>query len=133
MPKLDPATRADLGRRIATQIRINERSQRQQYFALHCRYCNWTSNGLTLEDAIASNKQHESAHSEKADLEAVALTDAEWDSFVHDHDCIPGTCACACGCHEPVTCKIAMPVCGACFTAVCKGKAGHNTPSAREE
>jgi hypothetical protein len=64
MPKLSDEERAAIQARQDVHDRIATKLREVQYLSLHCRLCNWASNGLTIDEAGEANLAHERSHPE---------------------------------------------------------------------
>jgi len=126
MPRLDPETKQSIDNRLEVHERITQSFKGRQYIALHCRFCNWASNGLTLEEAIAKNRKHEAHHPEMAEWKANEIGISEIVDSLHDHDCEMALCACRCGCREGPFCHTVQgSLCSSCMIAEGRGHSEH--------
>lgn len=70
MPKLDEAKRQSINARLTKHKEIEDKFKDKQYYSQqHCRFCNWASNGLTIDEAIKENEKHERTHPEYVEWE----------------------------------------------------------------
>ena len=122
MPKLTDEQRARAAERDALHKKAFEDYGGPRHVSQHCRVCNWASNGPTLDEADAINREHEHRHPhvKEWDEKAIAIPITEMSAYFHDHDCVFGICTCACGCQEEAGCLLVSS--GMC--AVCMVKAG---------
>lgn len=77
MPKLDSKKRTSLDERLAAHREIYDSFGGRKYLGQQCRFCNWTSNGLTLDEAIEANEKHEETHPEKVQIDATPMKGEE--------------------------------------------------------
>lgn len=128
MPKLSDERRAKVEDSITRRAAILKAVREQAYYtAQHCHFCNWASNGLTREEAVAGNKMHEATHPEYAEYMALQLPVQELLSAMHDHECDLRECACKCG-HPPdgKFCILVLgPLCSVCLTRANCGDSEH--------
>lgn len=125
MPILDNETRKSISERHEIHQRIYGSFKGHYYVAVHCNLCNWTSNGLTLDEAVRANKVHKRIHPEEAQLDATEISPEEEIAFLHDHECNMVYCNCKCGCHEGPFCDILGTLCSVCVVRDMRGDKEH--------
>jgi hypothetical protein len=129
MPELDEAKRQSINARLAKHKEIEEGFKDKQYTSQNCRFCNWASNGLTLDEAIAKNREHERAHPEYEEFEANLLDFQEIRDSLHDHECKMELCSCKCGCKSGPFCTLVFgPLCSYCTIREGRGDDEHGLP-----
>jgi hypothetical protein len=129
MPLLDPVQRESVNQRLALHQELAARFQDRQYTSQHCYWCNWASNGLTLDAAVAANREHEATHPENAENEASEIPLDELVAALHDHECQFADCVCICGCRESAGCILVFgPLCGVCAIRGIRGDSAHAAP-----
>ena len=135
MPKLDPDKRASIEGRLAVHQRIMDSFKDKQYLAQHCHFCNWASNGLSLDEAIAENRRHEEMDhaTEVAEMQATYISMSELGDSFHDHECEMALCQCRCGCQSGPFCHTIMgPLCGNCMIAAGRGHDEHGKKEVKD-
>ena len=119
MPRLTGEQRRKLDEHTTEVETIRVAFQDRQWIQQHCRLCNWASNGLSFDAAIAENQRHEATHPtfpESKRLAAIELPTSDLIASLHDHDCVEGDCECKCGCKEECGCKLMFgPLCVNCL------------------
>ena len=128
MAKLDDGTRKSIDERLAIHARIHKSFEDNQWTSQHCCFCNWASNGRTLEDAIEANQEHIKVEhqAEKAEMEATAIPIGELRASFHDHDCDQQLCICRCGCREGPFCVLVLGrLCIPCTVREGRGDSEH--------
>jgi len=129
MAKLDDAKRQSINTRLAKHKEVEEQYKNRQYASLSCRFCNWASNGLTLDEAIEENEKHERTHPEYAEWKANILGFDEIRDSLHDHECKMEYCACKCGCKDGPFCTLIFgPLCSVCQVREMRGYDEHGLP-----
>jgi hypothetical protein len=129
MPKLDDAKRQSIDARLAKHKEIMDKYKGKEYCSQSCRFCNWASNGLTLDEAIAENEKHERTHFEYDEFEANMIGIDEIRDSLHDHECKMELCACKCGCKVGPFCTLIFgPLCSTCMVREGRGDDEHGLP-----
>ena len=127
MPKLRDEERESLSKRVAASATLWDRA-RTRYWAVSCRWCNWASNGETIDSAIAANREHERGHPELGEYAKLILTPLEIVARIHDHDCKFAPCPCKCGCGKEAGCLLILgPLCRDCDISAGRGDSEHGS------
>ena len=122
MPRLSDEQRARLDRVNEVHQRIRQSFEGRQFTSQHCRFCNWSSNGRTFEEAMDANRQHEATHTEQVEYDSTHLAVSEIVASLHDHDCQMALCTCKCGCTQGPFCIILFgPLCSVCLVRSNRG------------
>jgi len=129
MPKLTDEERA-LVAESGRLYNVAFDSARPKYISLHCRVCNWASNGLSFDEALVTNQRHEyAAHPGLKKWDDFARTHGGvfLDSkALHDHDCPETFCSCKCGCQVGPYCGIVEgALCDTCSIGAGRGDSTH--------
>ena len=113
----------EVRRRGAAAAAIQARYRGHQFTSLQCVLCNWSSNGLTLDEAVEANRAHQESHPDWAEWEATDIPMLDLVASLHaDHECVFGQCECRCGCTEASGCKVLMgPLCSVCMVREMRG------------
>lgn len=126
MTILDKKKRKSIDERLALHKRLRDSFDGKKYSSQHCRLCNWASNGLTFEEAIRLNKEHEATHPEAAQIEATTIDPFELIASIHDHECKMELCTCKCGCQSGPFCTLVFgPLCSVCQVREMRGDSEH--------
>ena len=126
MPNLNDGKRQSINERLALHKELYGHYKDRQYISQHCHLCNWVSNGLTIEEAIKANKEHEATHPETAQLAATQIGVGEIRDSLHDHECQMAKCACKCGCQVGPFCTLVFgPLCSVCSVREMRGDHEH--------
>lgn len=134
MPKLSDDKRKSIAERQAVTERIRKSFEGMQYTAQCCRFCNWASNGLTLDEARKANREHERIHPEQAEFDANLLSISEIPQMLHDHDCDMQKCSCKCGCQDGPFCILVFgPLCSYCAVRDIRGDDAHGEQEAHHD
>ena len=83
MPKLSDEQRESVNRRLAVHARIRAAFEGRRYVSQYCFFCNWASNGLTLDEAAEANQKHEDAHPEIAEYDRAEISLQELQDSFH--------------------------------------------------
>lgn len=128
MPRLDGEKRQSINARLARHTAIRASFEERLYVTVHCYLCNWSSNGLTYDEAAEANRAHIAAThaAEDAEMRATEISPMEIRDSLHDHDCEMAMCACKCGCERGPFCHTVMgPLCSTCMLAEKRGNGEH--------
>lgn len=129
MPRLTDAQRDSINRRSAATDEVRKRNRAlPQYYSQHCNFCNWASNGQTIDEVIAANSQHiqEQHAADMAIIEANRLELNEIPASLHDHECEKALCRCKCGCDAgPFCILVGGPLCSVCQVREGRGDDDH--------
>ena len=126
MPELPNDQRQSIDERLAFHRELRDHYKDRKYTSQQCRLCGWSSNGLTLEEAIQANKEHEATHPETAQIEATKVSFDELRGSLHDHECQMGLCECECGCQDGPFCTLVFgKLCSVCSVRDMRGDKNH--------
>ena len=126
MPKLTDQERESINSRLRAHEAIMSRFRDKQYVSSCCRFCNWASNGLTLDEAWDANQKHEKTHQEYDEWETTEISLRQLQRSWHDHDCEMGLCQCKCGCRQGPFCHTVLgSLCGVCLIREQRGDSEH--------
>lgn len=129
MTKLTEDKRKSIDACLAVRKRIEKSFEDRLYTSRYCFFCNWASNGLGLEEAVATNRMHEKTHPEYAEWVANEISFDEVPAFLHDHECRLERCLCTCGCDKGPSCVLVFgPLCAVCIIRDGRGDKDHGMP-----
>lgn len=128
---MDDAKRESIALRSAITNGIRDKYKDKRWTSQQCYLCGYSSNGLTLDEAIVENKKHiQTEHAEDNRLmQENNLSIDEIRDSIHDHECDYHLCACKCGCQEGPFCTLAFgPLCSVCQVRDMRGDDEHGIP-----
>lgn len=131
MPLLSEQDRQRINEASDALKAIRDSFEGRQYFSMHCRLCNWASNGLTSDEAFQASKEHEQHHKEYSAWTAAgdALTPVDTVAILHDHECVMASCNCICGCQDGSFCTFLFGrLCSVCVVRDRRGDKEHGPP-----
>ena len=134
MPLLSKDERQSILDRMNLHESLREHFTGNKFMGIKCKLCNWTSNALTVSEAIRLNKIHEDTHPETKQINDSMISATEIMSSLHDHECVMGFCNCKCGCHSGPFCTTIMgPLCGNCMIKDSREDRNHGEREEKEK